>query len=228
MSILEKNKLYLGDCNIVVNDFPDKSVDCIISDNPYGVDYTKETKNELYPTQINGDKVIDYRILSEYRRLLKNDGALYFFTNWRVYNKWFTALLNAGFKIKNCIVWVKDIAGQGHLSGQYAPLHEFIIFAVLSSDFKFKCFKRPVDVINEEKPKKNRLHLTEKPVKLMERLIIDSTNKGDLVLDCYAGSGTTAIACINSQRDYICIEIDKYYHKIAQDRINSHINSRLM
>ena len=66
-----------------------------------------------------------------------------------------------------------------------------------------------------------RLHPTEKPVKLFEYLIKTYTNEGDTVLDCCAGSGTTAIACLNLNRNYICIEKEPKYYEIMKERINT-------
>ena len=69
-------------------------------------------------------------------------------------------------------------------------------------------------------PAKNIGHITPKPVSLIENIIKHSSNEGDLVLDIFAGSGTTAIACINTNRRYICIEKDKNYFDIMQKRIS--------
>ena len=68
-----------------------------------------------------------------------------------------------------------------------------------------------------------RLHPTQKPVELCEWLIKTYSNKGDLILDNCIGSGTTAIACINTNRNFIGFELDKEYYEIAKNRINKHI-----
>ncbi len=65
----------------------------------------------------------------------------------------------------------------------------------------------------------NRLHPTQKPVALFEYLIKTYTNEGDIVLDCCMGSGTTSVACVRTGRNFIGIELDKAYYKIAKDRI---------
>ena len=70
---------------------------------------------------------------------------------------------------------------------------------------------------------KDKLHPTQKPVPLFEYLIKTYTNKGETVLDNCMGSGTTAIACLNTDRQYIGFELDEGYYNIAQDRIKSHI-----
>lgn len=72
----------------------------------------------------------------------------------------------------------------------------------------------------------NRLHPTQKPVELIEYLINTYTDEGDLVLDNCSGSGTSAIACLNTNRNYICIEKDKEYYEKSVIRINSHINNK--
>lgn len=66
-------------------------------------------------------------------------------------------------------------------------------------------------------------HPTQKPIKLIERLLLLGTNEGDLVLDNCAGSGTTAIAAINTKRNFICIEKDETYYNLAKKRIENHI-----
>jgi site-specific DNA-methyltransferase (adenine-specific) len=78
--------------------------------------------------------------------------------------------------------------------------------------------------IQKFKKDKEKLHPTQKPVKLFEYLIKTYTNEGDVVLDCCAGSFTTAIACINTNRKYICIEKDKNYYSQGKERIRKHIN----
>ena len=78
----------------------------------------------------------------------------------------------------------------------------------------------------KSKAKKNngKLHACEKPVDILERIIRTSSNEGDVVLDCFVGSGSTGIACINTNRNFIGIELDDKYFKIAYDRILEHIN----
>ena len=78
----------------------------------------------------------------------------------------------------------------------------------------------------KSKAKRNsgKLHACEKPVDILERIIRTSSNEGDVVLDCFVGSGSTGIACINTNRNFIGIELDDKYFKIAYDRIFKHIN----
>ena len=73
---------------------------------------------------------------------------------------------------------------------------------------------------------KSKIHPTQKPLELFEYLIKSSSNRGDLVLDNCIGSGTTAIACLNTNRNFIGIELDKEYFDIANKRIEEHLNQR--
>lgn len=71
-----------------------------------------------------------------------------------------------------------------------------------------------------QKDKTKYGHPTIKPLNLVERHIKHTTNEGGVVLDCFIGSGTTAIACINTNRNYIGFELNKTYYKVAKDRLN--------
>ena len=101
-------------------------------------------------------------------------------------------------------------------------MHEFILFSPkgyfckgASNVFNTKSFRSGAKKTNGEKQ-----HPTQKLVELFEKFILDSTNPGDVVLDCFIGSGTLAIAAIKTKRNYIGFEIQEKYCKIAQHRIN--------
>ena len=83
-------------------------------------------------------------------------------------------------------------------------------------------YKNPTTIIQFDKVRRGSVHPTQKPVALFEYLIKTYTNEGDLVLDNCAGSGTTAIACLNTNRNYILIEKDLEYYRIAKKRIKEH------
>jgi site-specific DNA-methyltransferase (adenine-specific) len=71
-------------------------------------------------------------------------------------------------------------------------------------------------------PRNNgKLHPTQKPIDILERIIKTSSNPGDIVLDCFMGSGSTGVACVNTGRSFIGIELDPNYYSIAEERINN-------
>lgn len=86
-------------------------------------------------------------------------------------------------------------------------------------------FVQPSDVLEfSVVPNRNgKLHPTQKPVELLEYLINTYTNENNLVLDCCMGSGSTGIACVNTSRRFIGIELDEHYFEVAKNRIETHI-----
>ena len=109
----------------------------------------------------------------------------------------------------------------GDLKASFAPRHDVIIFAT-KGKFEFPN-KRPDDVIACPKVGNSSLiHPNEKPIQLLERLVEATTNPGDLILDPFAGSGSTLAAAAKTGRDYIGIEIDPQYSEIAAQRASEH------
>ena len=120
------------------------------------------------------------------------------------------------FKIKNIIVWEKNNTSMGDLKGSYAPKYELVIFAhkgrrVLNG-FRY------ADIIKAARTG-NKYHPTEKPVDLLEIFIKESSNKDEVVFDAFMGSGSTGVACVNTGRKFIGMELDKKYFDIACSRI---------
>ena len=228
--------LKCGDCLEIMKDIPDKSIDMILCDLPYGT-----TKNKR-------DSVIDLNELwTGYERIIKDNGAIILFSQMP-----FTAeLTHSNLKLfKYEWIWEKDNS-TGFLNAKKMPLkiHENILVFYkklptynpqMRTGFKpYKCKqgrhstnygayeqghitesngeRYPIDII--EFKKDSGLHPTQKPVALLEYLIKTYTNEGDVVLDNCMGSGSTGVACVNTNRDFIGIEKDEKYFNIAKERI---------
>ena len=129
-------------------------------------------------------------------------------------------LEKTGFTIKNMIIWKKNNHTAGDLQAQFGKQYEIIFLAN-----KGRCIfngKRITDIWEFDKVVgKNQLHQNQKPIDLLTRCIEYHSKENDVVLDCFMGSGSTAIACINTKRNYIGFEIDKNYHDIANERIKA-------
>ena len=244
-------KLIHGDCLEKMKDIPDKSVDMILCDLPYGT------------TDCHWDIIIPFQKLWEqYERIVKDDGAIAL-TGCEP----FSSLLRCSNLKLYKYDWKWDkIQGANFLNVKYQPLkniEDVIIFSkgritngkrqpikynpqgaieeiktcVNSSDYAGSFQSSSVKKGREYKttgknyPKcliqfkkdKNSIHPTQKPVALFEYLIKTYTNEGDIVLDNCAGSGTTAIACLNTNRSFILIEKEEQCYKIAKERIEKHI-----
>ena len=236
---MKKIDLLHGDCLELMKDIPDKSVDLILTDPPYGT------------TACKWDSVIPFEPMWEQlSRIIKPNGAICLFGS----EPFSSALRMSNIKnFKYDWIWNKKLAGNGILAKKQ-PLKIHEIVSVFNSGIyipqmtKGKYRKKMTGGIKESEitggnavvdeysndlyyPKtileygignmrKGRLHPTQKPIALLEYLIKTYTNEGEKVLDFTMGSGTTGVACVNTNRNFIGIELDDKYFEIAKQRIN--------
>ena len=205
---------------------PDNSVDLIIMDPPYGINYdTDHRKNKPdHLGSIDSDNETIFKtfpaVVQECYRVMKDNSALYCFSRWDVCQR-FVDMLSQYFKIKNNLIWVKNNWSMGDLTGAYAGRYENIIFAVKG---KHKLNNgRHQDVLNFDRVAGDIKHSHQKPLDLLSFLINKSSVRGDVVLDCYMGSGSTLISAANQGRRSIGIELAEKYIKIAEDRIKEEV-----
>lgn len=124
----------------------------------------------------------------------------------------------AGFSVKSAIIWDRVVHGMGDLKSTFAPRYDTCIFAVKGS-YAFPN-GRPDDIIKCQKVNNTDLkHPNEKPLDLMRQLIEVTTKPNDLILDPFAGSGTTLVAALQSGRRYIGVEISPQHYETAQRRL---------
>ena len=229
-------KLLQGDCLELMKDISDKSIDLILCDLPYGT------------TQNKWDTVIPFdKLWAQYNRIIKDNGAILLFSQmpfganlimsnpkmfryewvWEKENS--TGFLNAKKmplkKHENILVFYKHLptynpqmregfkpytmeSGKGSSNyGAYSSIHTENVGT-----------RYPIDIIKFNRDKE-KLHPTQKPVALLEYLIKTYTNEGDTVLDNCMGSGSTGVACVNTNREFIGMELDEKYFNIAKERI---------
>ncbi len=210
MILLEINKIYNQDCIIGLKKLKDNFVDCIIIDPPYGINYHSgyyKSGNPHKPTQ-NDDTL--FVPLDELWRVLKPTGAMFVFYSHKV------PLIDK--RVKNVIIWVKNNWTAGDLYKDFGNQYECIAY-MPKEEFKLHS-KRYSNIWKFDRISANNLlHPTQKPESIIRRLIETATNKGDLVLDCFMGSGTTAISCKQMDRNFIGFETDKTYVDIAERRL---------
>ena len=239
-----KVELYQGDCLEVMKNIPDKSVDLVLTDPPYGT------------TACKWDSVIPLEPMwKELKRITKPNSAIVLFGSQP-----FTSFLvtsNLGmFKYQ----WVWDkVRGSNFATVKIRPFnsHEDIVIfyakqptynpqmvegkpytqkqGYVGESKQTGLHKKEVVTVNEgiryplsiiKQSKESGFHPTQKPVALMEYLIKTYSNEGDTVLDFAAGSFTTAIAALNTSREFVGIEKDKDYFNIGVNRIKEHIECR--
>ena len=239
-------KLIKGDCLEVMKSIPDKSIDMILCDLPYGT------------TACKWDIIIPFKPLWEqYNRIIKDNSAIVLFGS----QPFTSALIMSNLKMfKYEWIWEKD-AGSNFTTVKYQPMkeHENILvfgkgktryFPIMQERIGSRKGKETTTIDSGRKDsvygtqegrgilkvgklryprsiqrfnRERGLHPTQKPVKLLEYLIKTYTNEGELVLDNCMGSGSTGVACLKTNRKFIGIEQDDKYFEIAYNRINGHI-----
>ena len=216
-------KLYQGDCLEIMGGIKDKSVDLIVTDPPYLMNYqSNRRKKEDRFDKIKNDKgnymlIQDY--LEECHRIMKDNTAIYCFCSWHNID-FFKNEFEKHFKLKNILVWNKNNHGTGDLKGSYAPKHEFILFGHKGRTLLRE--KRIADVIDCPKISSNKLtHPTEKPQDLLEIFIKQSSDVGSIIFDGFMGTGSCGIAAKKLNRNFIGIELDEKYFNIAKDRLEN-------
>ena len=215
---MDRYKLYNGDCLEIMDRLIDEGVkvDCILTDPPYGMNFKSNHRKEKY-NSIANDNNLDFIEIyfSKCYDLLKENTHIYCFCSWHNIDK-FKIEFEKYFKLKNIIVWEKNNTSMGDLKGSYAPKHEFILYGHkgrrLRNGFRY------ADIIKANRTN-NKLHPTQKPVDLLELFIKQSTNNNEIILDGFMGSGSTGVACINTNRKFIGIELDENYFNISKQRI---------
>lgn len=224
------NKIYNEDCLIGIKKIPDNFIDLVIIDPPYqinnhNVKYDSELarsiinyNNELYDTKLTNG--YDYKILDELIRVLKKIN-IYIFCNGEqipFYIKYFVIDRKCKMDI---IIWNKTNA-LPLFNNKYLSDKEYCLYfrkggycSPKNYEDAKTVFYYPINI----KDKKKWKHPTIKPEELIRKLIRNSSKEGDIVLDSFMGSGTTAISCIKENRNFIGYEINKEFYKICLKRI---------
>lgn len=210
-----------GDCLELLKDIKSKSVNLIVTDPPYAIGTTSNGVKGQWSDN-NLIRPFFSLLFDEYKRVLKDDGEFYINTDWRTY-PFLYPLLVEKMNVKNCIVWDYEWIKAG---SHYRFSHEFIIYGLKSEGGKRR-FSASLRDVWREKPINftgDKFHQAEKPIHLIEKMILNSSNEGDLVLDTFLGSGTTAVACRKNKRNFIGFEINQEYFKTASKRIQDEVN----
>lgn len=212
-------QLMQGDCLELMKGLPSGSVDAVITDPPYGARRPSAWRlaDEQFMEIKNNDRVYT-EWLSEAFRVLTDGGAAYVFTCWDKLEEWRQAMTLAGFRVRSCIVWDKGIHGLGDLKTCWGPQHELILFGAKGRHELRN--PRPKDVIRVQRLSPGNLeHPYQKPVELMEHFIKASLTKGQTILDCFMGAGSTGLAAYKNDINFIGMELDARYFEIAKARI---------
>ena len=238
-------QLMFGDCLERMKEIPDRSIDMILCDLPFGT------------TACKWDNIIPFEPLWEqYNRIIKDNGAIVLFGSQPFTSK----LVMSNIKMfKYEWIWDKKIpSGMSYARFQPMRQHEDVLIfckgktiynpQMIKRDKPIKGggmskgettnnqnlvalkktydYKNPTSIIKFDKIRKGSLHPTQKPVALLEYLIKTYSTDGDLILDNCMGSGTTGVACVNTNRKFIGIELGEKYYDISCQRIKDAIREK--
>lgn len=218
-----ENKIINADCLDILKQLPDKCIDLVLTDPPYrcisgGKNSSPGSCSGILT--VNDGKIFKHNDIafsewvSEVYRVLKDNSDFYCMTNTLNLFELHKVCSDAGFKLHNILVWEKTTATPNRW---YMKNCEYTLYY-------YKGYAKTINnpgskTVHQFAIDNAKIHPTEKPPKLMEFYIDNSSSKGDLVLDCFSGSGTTAVACHNLNRRFICIEKDREYHAASVERL---------
>jgi DNA modification methylase len=231
----ELGKLYCGDCLKILPQIPDKSIDLVLTDPPYGLSYrsNRGAKTGNLKDYIENDRIVEYKnllvsIRENLEKLMAKDSEAYIFCSggggecvlayaWLEYKK------SNVFKIKNLLVWDKLFVGMGwNWRFQYETIFQLQCGCGLNNNMDGSNRSNVLRFENEI-PQAGE-HPTKKPIGLLYQIL--KPKPSQITLDPFLGSGTTAVACERLNRRWIGIEISEKYCKIAKQRLIAETQQR--
>jgi modification methylase len=246
-----KNKIINGDSLEELKKIPRETFDLIFADPPYNLQLKSELTrpdrskvcavNDEWDQFENFKKYDDftYKWLSECKRILKKNGAIWVIGSYHNIFRVGTAIQNLGFWILNDVIWNKNNPMPNFRGTRFTNAHETLIWASKSEKSKYTFNYQSLKCLNDdlqmrsnwnlpicngsERLKKDgkKIHSTQKPEALIHRILLATSNKNDLILDPFLGSGTTATVAKKLGRSYFGIEKEKNYFKAAEQRLKT-------
>lgn len=247
--ILPLNKVVVGDCIETMESLPEGCVDMIFADPPYnlqlGGDLHRPNNSKVDAVDDHWDQFESFAHYDEFsrrwlkaaRRLLKPDGTLWVIGSYHNIFRVGTVLQDMGFWMLNDVIWRKTNPMPNFRGRRFTNAHETLIWAAKDKDARYRFNYDAMKALNEdlqmrsdwtlpicsgkERLKKDgvKAHPTQKPESLLYRVILSSTEPGDIVLDPFFGTGTTGAVARKLGRNWIGLDQDPEYAEIATARI---------
>jgi DNA modification methylase len=246
---LKLNRIYEGDCLEELKKIPDESVDLIFADPPYNLQLQgtlyRPNQTAVDAVTDDWDKFSSFEEydkfssswLNECRRILKRNGTIWVIGSYHNIFRIGKIMQDLGFWILNDVLWIKTNPMPNFKGTRFNNAHETLIWASKDKDSKFTFHYKSMKVFNDDlqmrsdwyiplcngseriRVNNEKAHSTQKPEALLQRIILASSDVGDIVLDPFMGSGTTGAVAKRFGRNFIGIEKEQFYNKIANERI---------
>ena len=225
------NKIINADCMDILKQLPDKCIDLVVTSPPYNIGNVHHTGNKRHTPYTDDMDEQEYqnwqiKVLNELQRVLKDTGSIFYNHKNRIKDGFtispYEWILKTNLRIKQEITWING--SQNFDKIRFYPMSEKI-FWLSKSNVKINNVLGLSDVwgLDDMLPEKNNvIHKRAFSVKFALTFIEVASNQNDLVLDCFSGSGTTAIACSELKRRFICIEKDKEYWQKSVERLENY------
>jgi DNA modification methylase len=236
--MVKLNTIENKDCLEYLKTIPDNYVDLVVIDPPYNVSQ-KQNINYKKLNIIKNFGDWDYGfdpipVLKEIKRVLKDKGQIYVFCATKQIPIYIN-IFEKEWYFRNLLVWYKTNPAPRLSKTNFVFANEYIIYAInekgrpSESTFNFQSHTEMHNtIITSALQGKERLknekgktaHPTQKPLSILKKLISISSNKGDIVLDCFMGVGSTAVACKELNRRFIGCELDEEYYRLTKERLS--------
>jgi adenine-specific DNA-methyltransferase len=204
------NGIVHGDCIDVMRRMSNESIDFALTDPPYLVNYRDRTGRTI---QNDTDGAWLKPAMAEVYRLLKQDRVAVMFYGWTKIDSFFAAWVDAGFQPVGHLVFRKAYASKSRFL-RYQHEQAFLL-----AKGRPPLPKQPLGDVMDMPYSGNKLHPTQKPIPALVSLIRSFSLPGEIVLDPFAGSGSTCAAALLTGRKYIGMEMDNTYHQLASERL---------
>jgi modification methylase len=247
---LPLDQMIQGDCVEILNSFPENSIDLIFADPPYNLQLQQElwrpNMTKVDAVNDDWDQFCDFQAYDEFsrrwlaacRRVLKETGTIWVIGSYHNIFRVGTIMQDLGFWFLNDVIWIKTNPMPNFRGVRFTNAHETLIWASKSKGSKYTFNHHAMKATNDdlqmrsdwvlpicsgsERIKENgkKAHSTQKPEALLYRVILASSNPGDIVLDPFFGSGTTGAVAKKLHRRWIGIEKEESYISIARQRLD--------